>query len=160
MADIMKQNVYSSTEQVVKIMYDYLTDKYDTKWWFVMVYDPLGGFDNHCLNDNFRVVFRVGNKNAASISYPKSQNWTFESSTHEELNRFPCDNYTNAQDIVNDLPLSVIGAAIKRNSHLFQMFGEGIQTFLNNNCNYATVIALPLPNGKTENDFNLPHTFH
>lgn len=160
MADIMKQNVYSSTEQVVKIMYDYLTDKYDTKWWFVIVYDALSGFENHCLHESFRVVFRVGYKNAASISYPKSRNWTIEVSTHEQLNRFPCDNYSNAQDIVNDLPLSVIGAAVKRNSHLFEMFGEGIQTFMNNNCNYASVIALPLPNGTTEKDFRLPLNFH
>ena len=160
MADIMKLNVYNSTEQVAKIMYDYLTDKYDTKWWFVMVYDPLGGFDNHCLHDSFRVVFRTGYKNAASISYPKSQNWTLEASTREQLNRFPCDDYNNTQKIVDALPLSVIGAAIKRNSHLFEMSGEGILTFLNNNCNYATVIALPLPNGTTENDFHLPHHFH
>ena len=126
---------------------------------YVTVYDPLGGFDNHCLNDEFHVAFRIGYKNAAAISYPKSQDWTFDSATQDQLYNFPCNNFNNSQNIVHSLPLSVIGAAVRRNSNLVKMVGDGIQNYWND-CNYATVIALPLPNGTTENDFHLTLSIH
>ena len=142
MSDLMSWNSGSNTEQVVNMMYEYLADRYDSKWWFVIVYDPLSGFDNHCLIGDFHVVFRVGNKNAASLSYPKSQLWNFDPLTRQELDSFPCDNYNNAQNMAENLPTTTNRAAIKRLSGLFGMTDDAIELYWNN-CKSETAIALP-----------------
>ena len=144
MSDLMTRNSGMGNEQFLSTLHEYLADRYDTKWWFAIVYDPISGFDNHCLIGEFHVVFRVGNKNAASISYPKSQSeWNFDPDTRQELYTFPCDNYNNAQNLVEALPVATNRAAVKRLSGLFGMTDDAIELYWKN-CKSETAITLPL----------------
>lgn len=97
MADLMARNSGQSKSDFAGTLYNYLTDRYDTKWWFVTVYNPVSGYDKHCNIGRWHYVFRVGNKNAGAISYPiKSEGiWDLDSDTKRALSQFAASPYCN-----------------------------------------------------------------
>ena len=67
---ILRESTKLSKEETAKKLWSHLTQKYETKLWFVVVYDEIYGLDNHCLNFRF---YRVAGKTAAVVSWPRGQ---------------------------------------------------------------------------------------
>ena len=67
---IMKQNFGRSSADVSETLYKYLTDKYPTNKWLVIVYDSVRGFRSNILTGSTmcHAVFREGHKNAIAFS--------------------------------------------------------------------------------------------
>lgn len=53
----MNRNNVTSNRDCAEILYEYLSDKYDTKHWFVIVYNAISGDENH------KIVFDSGSNN-------------------------------------------------------------------------------------------------
>ena len=68
MRNIMKNNGNLNNEEMGDEIYKFLTEKYTTRKWLVMVYDEVSGFENHCLHNKFHTVFRESGRNAAAHS--------------------------------------------------------------------------------------------
>jgi hypothetical protein len=121
MTNIMQQNSGQGNDEVLKTLIQFLADRYDTKYWFVIVYDALSGYNNHCVSGFFHSVFRQGNKNAVATSFPAGQEYRFEQYQWDFLNNFPCDSYYDAETAWNDITEHVPNAgmvAIKRDSQI------------------------------------------
>ena len=144
MSDIMTKYSQLDDEHVLDNMFDFLADKYDTKSWFVLVYYPLSGFDNHAIEGVFHSVFRVGGKNAVafSVANPPAK---FDGQSEQAFRNFPGNRYSNALDAINDLGSQGCNgqrAAIKRLSGLFGKYHDNIDV-LWTNFDHLSVIAIP-----------------
>ena len=153
MTNIMQQNSGQGNDEVLQILFQFLTDRYDTKKWFVIVYNALSGFQNHCVSGYFHYVFRQGNKNAVATSFPAGQEYRFEQYQWDFLNTFPCDNYNNAETakkaITEHLPTAGV-AAIKRYSGLWGQYNNQFDVSWRN-CRDLTFIVIPPASGLKSN---------
>ena len=145
MSDIMTKYSNLDNGQVLHAMFDFLADKYDTKLWFVMVYNAISGYDNHAIDGNDHCVFRAGGKNAVSFSI-KPPAARFDAQTDLTLSNFQGNHYSNALDAINALgSQSVNGqlAAVKVNKGLVGQNHAEIDLYWTN-YDHLSVIALPL----------------
>jgi hypothetical protein len=147
MTDIMQQNSDKSSGVVLKQLSEFLTERYDTKYWFIAVYDALSGFQDHCVSRYFHSVFRQGNKNAVATSFPAGQEYRFEQYQWDFLNTFNCDDYNNAErawnDITKQLPTAGM-VAIKRDSQLVVQYPKQVDVH-RKDCRNLTLITFKIP---------------
>lgn len=66
--EMMKQNNATSNRDLAEIIYDHLSDKYDTKHWFVVVYGAIADDENH------RVAFHPGSNNCQWMGHEGNKN--------------------------------------------------------------------------------------
>ena len=68
MRSIVTNNANLNNGDMVVKINDYLKDKYSSRFWFVMVYNDVSGFDNHCFSGRMHSLFRESGKNVVSYS--------------------------------------------------------------------------------------------
>ena len=69
---IMENNPRKSNREVADLLYNHLSNKYDTKQWLVITYNAIVGFEKHTLWNIPYTAFRHGGKNAAAISLKRN----------------------------------------------------------------------------------------
>ena len=74
----MNQNVETTNRDFAQILYDYLSDKYDTKHWFVVVYNSISDDLNHKIffnSESNNCIWAEGNKNVIVCSLNSICRW-------------------------------------------------------------------------------------
>lgn len=66
--DLLVRHENLNHEDMAKTIFDFLSEKYDTKEWFIMVYNEILGFKRHKLDGYFHVLFRERGRNTAVYS--------------------------------------------------------------------------------------------
>lgn len=64
----LAEHQHLNHEDMARVLFDFLDEKYYAKEWFVMVYNDIGGFDRHKLDGDFHVLFRERGRNVAVYS--------------------------------------------------------------------------------------------
>lgn len=93
--EMMKQNAATLNRDLAEIIYDYLSDKYDTKHWFVVVYNAIAGDLNHKVafnseSNNCHWIGAQGNKNVIVCSQNSISRWDETSmlATEDKINDY------------------------------------------------------------------------
>ena len=71
MANYMDGHSGSSNSLLSENLQNMLADRYDTKWWVIVVYDHITGHENHYYEGQWHFTANHGKRNALSTSYRK-----------------------------------------------------------------------------------------
>jgi hypothetical protein len=92
---MMKENAGTLNRDLAEIIYDYLSDKYDTKHWFVVVYNAITSDLNHKVafnseSNNCHWIGAQGNKNVIVCSQNSISRWDETSmlATEDKINDY------------------------------------------------------------------------
>lgn len=151
-----------SNEETLVQLHFKLSDKYRTKKWFAVVYNDIGGYENHCFNDDMPSSLHQWGKNA--FVYSVAGDPTILQSDKDYLNQHLNDKYcfskanaddyssrcldsnANAESAYNSLNAGTGGrlimAVIKRYNGLWGQWDNSLDTYFENG-QFYTVIALP-----------------
>lgn len=71
MAEIMESHQILNNQKMADKLFDYLSEKYDTDYWLVVVYDGIEGRHSHWQLGYYHHVSKQGEKNALAVSRNK-----------------------------------------------------------------------------------------
>lgn len=69
---LMRDNSEKNNEETANLIFNFLTDKYSSRAWFVMVYNDISGSEKHTISGNLHSTSSAGGKNAVAYSVNKN----------------------------------------------------------------------------------------